>query len=542
MSGKKIKVVKDCIGVCFIVSALYFLVRAFLLTFSVDIWYDELFSMEFAKRSFSELISLTSRDVHPPLYYIIVRIFLLMGNGIGVPLETIAKSVSIVPFLLMFIYGVTFVRKNFGLLSCGIFCFAIVTMPGLPEYTTEIRMYSWAMFFVTAFLIHALNLMRNYLNGTGKWDLVNGAAIYLYGTAAFYTHYYAALSVGIIYSYVFIWMIVVYVKVMRDKVKGKKPLNLKMLSTLIISANLSAVSYIPWLSVLFGQVNTVSSNYWIQPVGIRTFGSCIKYLFSGYFTNSLITVIIAVILFALSAFTAVYNIYRLIKRQYEDEIQKIRDFQSLIAIAVLPMLAIVGIIASILIRPVFVNRYMIPALGAFYLALSIGIGRTFVVKKVSRPIQIAFCIFGLLIAIVGITDFNAFIGNEEYRRVNMKKTAEFFDELDSDTLIISNFNQVQALLAYYLNNDETEDEHKIYLYYGEPEVLVDDMLSGLYTIEDSVDVKNYLLSGKRVLFLGSFNSREVILNEWNEDYGITYENLGSFLMERYWFDVFELSL
>ena len=68
------------------------------------------------------------------------------------------------------------------------------------------------------------------------------------------------------------------------------------------------------------------------------------------------------------------------------------------------------------------------------------------------------------------------------------------------------------------------------------------MLSGLYTIEDSIDVENYCLSGKKVLFLGSFNSREVILDEWNKDYGITYENLGSYLMERYWFDVFELSL
>ena len=68
------------------------------------------------------------------------------------------------------------------------------------------------------------------------------------------------------------------------------------------------------------------------------------------------------------------------------------------------------------------------------------------------------------------------------------------------------------------------------------------MLTGLYTLEDSVDVENYLLSGKKVWFLGSFNSREVILDEWNQDYGIKSDNLGSYLMERYWFDVFELKL
>ena len=542
MSEKKIKVAKDCIGIGFIILALYFLVRAFILALSTDIWYDELFSMEFAKRSFGDLISLTSRDVHPPLYYMIVKVFLLMGNGFGLPLEEVAKMVSIVPFLLLFIYGVTFVRKNFGFLSCGLFCFAIVSMPGLPEYTTEIRMYSWAMFFVSASLIHAFNLMRNYLNGSGKWDLLNGFALYFYGTAAFYTHYYAALSVGIIYIFVCFWMILTYVKTMKNKSEGRKTLNYKMPATVIISANISFVSYIPWLSVLFGQVNTVSNSYWIQPVGLRTFGSCIKYLFSGYFTNDFLTVPVAVILFVLSAFTAVSIVYRLIKRQYEDDTQKVKDIQAFLAIMVLPILATVGIIASILIRPVFVNRYMIPALGTFYLAISISIERAFSKMNYARGLQIVYGIFGFVIAVVGCADFKAFIGNEEYRQVNMEKTIELFGEIDTNTLIISNFDQVQALLAYYLNGDDTEDEHKIYLYYGQPEVLVDEMLSGLYTIEDSVDVENYLLSGKRVLFLGSFNSREVILDEWNEDYGITYENLGSFLMERYWFDVFELSL
>ena len=102
---------------------------------------------------------------------------------------------------------------------------------------------------------------------------------------------------------------------------------------------------------------------------------------------------------------------------------------------------------------------------------------------------------------------------------------------------------MQALLAYYLNSgDYSDNEFGIFLYYGEPETLINEMLDGLYTIEDSVDVENYLLSGKKVWFLGSFNSRENILDEWKSEYGIRSENLGSYLMERYWFDVFELSL
>lgn len=542
MSEKRIKVTKDCIGIGFIVAAIYCLVRAFLLTFSTDIWYDELFSMEFAKRPFEELISLTSKDVHPPFYYMIVRAFLILGGSAGLPIETSGKIASIAPFLLLFIYAVTIIRKNHGMLTSGLFCFASVTMPGLPEYTTEIRMYSWALFFVTASLIHAFNLMKNYQNEDRKWDIPNGLALFFYGTAAFYTHYYAALSVAIIYFYVLLWMIIKYVAVMRGEGSSKERLNFKAIAAVIISANLTAVSYVPWLSVLLGQAQTVSGSYWIQPVGLRTFGSCIKYLFSGYFSNGSITTVFAVVLFILVAYIVVNNAIKLVKCGYQNETEKLKGLQSLMAVMVLPLLVIVGIVASMLIRPVFVNRYMIPAMGTFYLAISIIVGNVFKGTVSKKITQIAYCILVLLIAIVGCVDFKSFIGNEEYRQVNMEKTLELFSEIDSDTLIISNFDHVQALLAYYLNDDEQEEEHKIYLYYGQPEALVDEMLTGLYTIEDSVDVENYLLSGKRVLFLGSFNSREVILDEWNKEYGITYENLGSYLMERYWFDVFELSL
>ena len=38
-----------------------------------DIWYDEVFSLAFVKKSYGEIIALTSRDVHPPLYYFYLK-------------------------------------------------------------------------------------------------------------------------------------------------------------------------------------------------------------------------------------------------------------------------------------------------------------------------------------------------------------------------------------------------------------------------------------------------------------------------------------
>ena len=81
----------------------------------------------------------------------------------------------------------------------------------------------------------------------------------------------------------------------------------------------------------------------------------------------------------------------------------------------------------------------------------------------------------------------------------------------------------------------------VLLYESQPEALIQKMVPGVGSAEDGVAVRDLLEDGKRVLFLGSFNSREDILKDWNEQYQITSENEGSYLMERYWFDVFRLS-
>ncbi len=532
MSDKKVNNTQNIIGIIFFLLAAFCLVRSFILSWSTDIWYDELFSMEFASSLVKNLISLTARDVHPPLYYIILRFFLLIFDGVAAP-EIIAKIVSVIPFVVLFAYAITTVRKHFGMLTAGIFSFAVVSMPGLPEYTTEIRMYSFAILFVTAALLHGFNLMRNFGDKDKGWDILNGLALWLYSAAAAYTHYYAAASVGIILGLIFVFMVYRYICKMKGKTKDNVVVNFKALATVIICINLTILSYIPWLSKLISQVSTVKANYWIQPVGIRTFGSCIKYMFSGYFNNSTVTVVIAVLMFAVAFFMGVYSLITI----RENGAEQVLSF------IVLPILVCFGIVVSILMRPVFVSRYMVPAFGTFWLAVSIFIGREITFVKNKILVQAMACAMTLFIAIVGCVDFKSFIGNEEYRKVMMDDTLEFFDELDPDTVIVSNFNHVQALLSYYLNGgDHSDSEYSIYLYYAEPEELISETVPGLYSIEDSIDISNLLMGDKKVLFLGSFNSREVLLEEWNEDYGITYENKGSYLMERYWFDVFELSL
>ncbi len=550
MPSSKIKRIPDAIGIAFLMAALYLLARSVFLSFSIDIWYDELFTMEFVKRPVGEMLGLAARDVHPPLYYMILRAFVvifdglrLLGDGaMQVAPEALAKLVSVFPFLLLLLYGITVIRKRFGLLAAGIFSFTIVSMPQMPEYTTEIRMYSWALLFVTGMLIHGYLLFESFRAGNEKgWDIANGLALWLYASASAYTHYYAALSAGIIYGMLFVVMLIFFIRAMKSR--GKESVSFKAFGMLIICMNLTAIAYVPWLSVFLSQASAVKANYWIQPVGLRSMGSAVKYLFKGYFSNEKIAVVVAVVFFIAITALFIKNLRAYIKNRKDE------DLFVLMSLLVLPFLVSGGLIVSVLLRPVFVNRYMLPAYGCFWLSVSIMVAReveAFFQKESGvengKKTGIVFCALGaglaLLILVTGIIDFNCFVGNEKYRQVNMEKTSELFDSIRSDTIIISNFTHVQGLLGYYLNRDS--EDYRVLLYQEEPEALIKEMVPGLETIDDPVDIANYLDGGKKVLFLGSFNSREELVKQWEDEYGIKNENQGSYLMERYWFDVFAL--
>ena len=96
---------------------------------------------------------------------------------------------------------------------------------------------------------------------------------------------------------------------------------------------------------------------------------------------------------------------------------------------------------------------------------------------------------------------------------------------------------MQALVSYTRGTGED-----IYLYGSEPEEMISKVMTGLETVTDASEIRSWLEAGDQVIFLGSFNSRQDILNQWKESDGIISEDEGSCMYERYWFDIFSLKL
>jgi len=511
------KKVNDIFGIIFYIVAGLLLINCIRLCAGNDIWYDEIFSMEFVTRPISQMLEIAMKDVHPPLYYIIVRMAEVIAMAFGITNTiAVAKFMSVMPYILLMIYGATFIRKKFNMLTSGLFMVMVVGMPQMYDMTVEIRMYSWALFFVTAAFLHGIELMKS----KDKGIIINAFLVIAYGTAACYTHYYGMLAVYSLYLGLFIWSLIGQ----KDgEVFAKAP------GLTFCFPFISAILYIPWVFVVISQTRTVAENYWIQPVTLRTIPGCAKYMLLGTFNSSLWGYIFAAVMALIIAASIFLSI---------------KDFGSwisktvLLGIFVLTMLIAGAFVLSALIRPIFVYRYMIPALGVFWLSIAIAVS--------SRFKEILSLAAALVFVFVSLRDYQTFNWSEGYKLEMMSSADEVFSTIDDDTIIICNFNHIQALSSFYLNNyyESLDNYNTIYAYQTEPETLIPVMLKGIEVLGDDADeeILQFLLEGKKVLFLGSFNSREEIVANWESSYGIVSTYITECMVERYWFNVYELSL
>lgn len=568
----------EILGMALALAGLAMLGVSTYLCFCGDIWYDELFTMGLANQSCGKLISVTARDVHPPLYYMIVRLFLALFGALGKDIvfqAAVAKLVSVLPFFLCMLYGITRVRKNFGMLPAGLFCFLLPAMPRLADYTVEIRMYGWALFFVTAGMLHAYELackeddnfrgnsrddFYDDSRGIGgvkkeKKNAVNWAAFTLYSLAACYTHYFACAAYAMVYLYLFLAFL-------------KNRRLLKEAGKLLGSALFCVAGYLPWIvCALTLQLGQVKENYWIQPLTWRSLGGCLKFVFQFAFPGIFMGSLLGGLLFLLYGILFVSFLRKYFFRHREKAGTESGAEQAPFpskgekplfvagCIGVLAGTVLFGFLASLLLRPVFVYRYMLPALGLFWLAFAI------LFSEIKDKKVLSLSLLAVLF-LVGIGNYRAFYGEEMWKRVQMEKAMDALPQIEEGDIVVYNFDQAQAVISCYLNNDT-------YLWYGKPETLIREMYPGNYPLVEGEfsdergiealkelffsegkssgkEIPGSLTSGndripqkRKVWFLGSGNAREEILEKWKEA-GVSSKETASVMIERYWFNIYEL--
>lgn len=369
---------REKIGILlFALSIFYILFTSYIGFSDLKIWADECWSLLMSYSSLNELVFWGINDVHPILYYLILKVFikffaLFNYNNIF----AIGVLVSLIPIYLLLVLCATKVRKHWGILTAGIFALCITSMPHFMEYAIEIRMYSWGLFFVTASFIYVYEIIKD--SNWKKWAILTALTI-----CSAYTHYFTAIASIMIYLSLLIYIL--YRK--RELVK------IWFISTLI-----SILSYVPWLFIVYKQFVEVNNNFWINPITFDTVVSYVYYVLSPVEVvvraNELVPPSILGTIALIAVAILIYR-YAITKNDFNSD-------YAIWALIIFISIPVIGIVLSLLYSPIFHARYLVPILGCFWLAISILLAKNYDNKKIFIPVLGIILIIGA----VGAYDFS----------------------------------------------------------------------------------------------------------------------------------------
>lgn len=149
-----------------------------------SLWLDEIMSVDFADGSLSELLDLLSRDVHPPLFYLLewmsIRVFGLSEVAARMPAVLCGAATIVVLWHL----ACSVANAKAAHLACGL----CATSACFLTYSREVHPYSLAALLATVCWLALVRLR----GGQGlRWAIIGGAALGLMA----HTFYLSALMV-----------------------------------------------------------------------------------------------------------------------------------------------------------------------------------------------------------------------------------------------------------------------------------------------------------------------------------------------------------
>lgn len=203
--------------------------RLFRLDFQ-PLWWDEGYSVWFATHSLGEMLALTARDIHPPLYYALLHGWIALFGPAPVSLRIFSVVVSL-PTLALVIPAARRLWPTNNRLATLSALGVVAFNPYHLYYSQEIRMYG---------LVASLAL--SYLIAVAPWlqprpgQQARPLALLLATTALAYTQYYALLLPLSV-------VILVLARARRGQATGRPAL--RSLLTAHVGA---ALLYLPWLA------------------------------------------------------------------------------------------------------------------------------------------------------------------------------------------------------------------------------------------------------------------------------------------------------
>lgn len=455
---------------------------------SNPIWKDEAFSLTLVKYNFADIIKLDSLDVHPPLYYLILRLFVIfLGKYINE--VVLGKIVSVIPYIIIVIIGFTYVRKEYGILESFLFNILVLGMPQMLTYAVEIRMYSLGMLFVFCAFLQLLKILSDGCEKRNDYILLT-----IFSTSAAYTHYFACISCIVIYFELLLCFFV------------RRRFN--CIIKTIISGIGVVVFYIPWLMFFFRQLATVRNDYWIEELNISTLIDIILFLIDHKKIPFKILLLVFCVAVVSSLVLAV----------------KEKRIEALCGIGVWFGTFLIGVILSYAIRPIFVARYLMCSAACLWFGTALAISRIYFMK-------IKGYYFVPVIVLIGILVSGKFWLYENwFNRTSADTRKELDRHITENTIIVTDSTSLQQIMAYFypeneiLSLEDTSDEVML-------QIFGNTKMKNLYSMND---LQQYYYGDADLLIL---DENQIIHSEMNKN-GFLLKHISELQYDYYNFDAY----
>lgn len=403
-----------------------------------SIWHDEGFSIFLAQRTTAQIWAGSARDVHPPLYYLVLH-FWMMAFGTS---ELAIRSLSMVAGVAIIPLGYLVVKRMAGNRAAVLASFVLALAPFLIRYSQEARMYG----LLGLLLLTALYaVMRIVEDPKQLWPYILYTAMI---TLGLYTHYFAVLAI------VAFW---VYFIVLQN------PKQWRLNATILLSlkwwlANLAALGlFLPWAPTALAQIRRGQGLGWLPKASIHSFHDAVWQFFT--FTDA--RQIVMIFYWIVPILIIAAAIYLIITDRTKEKYARLLVSYSFVPIALALLVSIQ--------KPIFHERYFAFASIGIFMLVAIALSR---LAGKRRWLFVVFTVGIISLECIGVRNVYSQSNhqvrttmaelNSQYQPNDVLLAGELYTYFDG-----SYYNKTgQKMLLYTKNNDQING-------YGESGLLYD---------------------------------------------------------------------
>jgi len=265
----------------------------------------------------------------------------------------------------------------------------------------------------------------------------------------------------------------------------------------------------------------VGESYWISPITKRGLASILEYPFRPG-GGRIIACSIALFLVLSYLALVVGAIRRSIRRRDRDETDALLFCVN--GAVNWGGTVLLGIAASLIFRPVFVSRYMVPALGSLWLGYAVLLGR---LEGRARYLRLAAAAVLLCAALLNVRSFIA----AELRMKNaFEKLEARLETIEEDARFVASDTHMSGTIPVLTGKD-------CYLWNQKP---LQSVYSDMRHVYETAEIRNWLLDGQPVYFVERLPSAKPSAAEAFDGSGIAYSDLGAYALERYSLKIYRL--